>query len=67
MTGCEDCARRKQKSLNKVKDEKFSVRGERLYMDGSSIQMKIFKKQKMKIFKTQKQANFNQKEEPQEV
>ena len=42
MNSCEDCARGKQKkkNLNKVKDEKFSVRGEQLYMDGSSIKMK---------------------------
>ena len=30
----------KRKNVNKVKDEKFSVRGEQLYMDGSSIKMK---------------------------
>ena len=29
-----------KKKLNKVKDEKFSVRGEQLYMGGSSIKMK---------------------------
>ena len=42
MNSCEDCARGKQrkKNMNKVQNEKFSLRGERLYMDGSSIKMK---------------------------
>ena len=42
MNSCEDCARGKQrkKNMNKVLNEKSNLRGERLYMDGSSIKMK---------------------------
>ena len=42
MNSCEDCAREKQrkKNMNKFLNEKSNLRGERLYMDASSIKIK---------------------------